>query len=100
VNNTLGHLELSSGKVRRGARLGVEFTLDHNARVAVTVEKTSGGIVRTLLSGSRKRGEVELRWNGRTASGKRPAAGRYLVRVHANNRLGAVELVDGFTVGA
>jgi hypothetical protein len=99
VNNTLGHLELSKGKLRRGARLGIEFTLDHNARVGVTVEKGSGGIVRTLLSSSHKRGEIDLTWNGRTGAGKPAAPGRYVVRVRAENRFGPVELSDRFTIG-
>jgi hypothetical protein len=100
VNNTLGHLELSRGTLRRGGRLDIEFTLDHNARVGVTVEKASGGIVRTLLSKPQKRGDIELTWNGRTGAGKVAAAGRYVVRVHATNRLGPVALTGRFTVRA
>ncbi len=86
--------------MKRGAQLGVEFTLDHDARVGVTVEKAAGGVVRTLLSQARQQGEVDLTWNGRTGAGARVAPGRYLVRVRARNRLGPVELLEGFTVGA
>jgi hypothetical protein len=100
VNNTLGFLELSKRHVKRGAPLGVEFTLDHDARVGVTVERAAGGVVRTLLSEARKQGEVGLTWNGRTGAGARAAPGRYLVRVRARNRLGPVELLETFTVGA
>jgi hypothetical protein len=100
VNNTLGFLELSRGQVKRGAQLGVEFTLDHDAHVGVTVEKASGGVVRTLLSQARKQGEVNLTWNGRTGAGARVAPGRYLVRARARNRLGPVELLESFTVSA
>jgi hypothetical protein len=100
VNNTLGFLELSRQRVRRGASLGIEFTLAHDARLRVTVEKAGGGIVRTLISQARQQGEVDLTWNGRTGAGTRAARGDYLVRVRARNSLGPVELVDGFTVGA
>ena len=43
---------------------------------------------------------MDLTWNGRTGAGARVAPGRYLVRVRARNRLGPVELLESFTVGA
>jgi hypothetical protein len=100
VNKTLGFLELSKSQVRRGGSLGIEFTLDHNARIVVSVEKAAGGVVRTLLSKPRGRGDVELTWNGRTGAGTLAAAGRYVLRVRADNRFGPVELTDRFTVSA
>jgi hypothetical protein len=98
VNNTLGFLELSKGRIGRGGRLAVSFELEHNARLAVTVENARGRLIRTIFAAWRKHGDVELSWNGRSGSGKLVSAGRYTIRVEADNRLGAVELAAGVTV--
>ena len=98
VNNTLGFLDLSAERVKRGATVGVSFTLAHDARLAVSVESQEGTGARTIFAGWHKLGELDLTWNGRTAGGKVVRAGRYTVRVHAENRFGAVELVDSVVV--
>ena len=98
VNNTLGFLDLSAERVKRGATVGVSFTLAHNARLAVSVESQGGTGARTIFAGWHKLGELDLTWNGRTAGGKVARAGRYTVRVHAENRFGEVELVDSVLV--
>jgi hypothetical protein len=98
VNNTLGFLDLSAERVKRGATVGVSFTLAHNARLAVSVESQGGVRARTIFSGAHKPGEVDLTWNGRAAGGKVARAGRYTVRVHAENRFGEVELTDSVLV--
>ena len=72
--------------------MGVSFTLAHNARLAVSVESQEGAVARTIFAGWHKLGELDLTWNGRTAGGKVARAGRYTVRVHAENRFGEVEL--------
>jgi hypothetical protein len=94
VNNTLGFLELSPERMRRGTSLGVSFTVAHNARLAVTVLGPRGNVVRTIFDGPHKAGELDLAWNGRTASGTIARAGRYTVRVRASNRFGEVELAE------
>ena len=98
LNNTLGFLDLSAERVKRGATVGVSFTLAHNARLAVSVESQEGTGARTIFAGWHKLGELDLTWNGRTAGGKVARAGRYTVRVHAENRFGEVELVDSVLV--
>lgn len=98
VNNTLGFLRLSAERVKRGRSVGVSFVLEHNARLAVTIENAAGKVVRTLFARAHKRGEIELSWNGRSAQGKVVPAGRYSVRVGADNRLGPVELVASVVV--
>jgi hypothetical protein len=98
VNNTLGYLRLSAGRVRRGTSLGVSFRLAHDARLAVSVVAENGNPVRTILTGWHERGELELAWNGRTASGKIARAGRYAVHARAVNDLGTVELADSVLV--
>jgi hypothetical protein len=98
VNNTLGFLELSAGRLRPGAGLGVSFTLAHDARLAVSVVTENGTPVRTIFTGWHERGELDLAWNGRTAGGRVARAGRYAIRARAVNDLGAVELADSVLV--
>ena len=100
VNNTLGFLELSKRQLKRGSQLGVEFSLDHDARVGVTVEKAAGGVVRTLLSEARKQGEVDLaverahRGRRQGRAGPVPGAGAGAEPPRSRRAL------EGFTVGA
>jgi hypothetical protein len=101
LNNTLGFLVLSKQTVKvtkRGGRLGVAFSLAHNATLAVTVENSKGRIVRTVFAGWRKKGAVELEWNGRSGRGKAVPKGRYTICVAATNRFGEVSLQAAFGV--
>jgi hypothetical protein len=98
LNNTLGFLDLSADRVKRGRPVGVDFRLDKGARLLVTVTGPRGDVVRTLLSGWRHEQAFELSWNGRTASGKPARAGRYTIAVRATNRLGVVVLSDQLVV--
>jgi hypothetical protein len=98
VNNTLGFLELSADRVKRGRKVGVGFRLARGARVLVTVTGPRGDVVRTLLSGWRHEQAFDLSWNGRTAAGKPARAGRYTIAVRATNALGTVVLGDQLVV--
>jgi hypothetical protein len=98
LNNTLGFLDLSADRVKRGRSVGVSFQLARGARLAVSVESTGGAPVRTLFAGWHKRGELDLSWNGRTSAGKVARAGSYTVRVRAENRYGEVALADSVLV--
>jgi hypothetical protein len=86
VDNTLGFL-----RVAKNARR-VAFTLSRSAAVRVTVEKRSGGVLRTVAKGTRAAGPVTVPWNGRDGRGKRVRAGTYVVRVAATSPLGLSQL--------
>jgi hypothetical protein len=98
INSTLGFLELSAERVRRGRGVGVSFRVAHGARIRVTVEGPGGSPARTILAGPREPGELELSWNGRTAAGKPVPVGTYTIRVRAENRYGSVQLTDSVVV--
>jgi hypothetical protein len=98
INKTLGFLELSAERIRRGRSVGVSFRLAHGARIRVTVEGPGGSSVQTILAGSRRPGELDVSWNGRTAAGKPAAVGQYTIRVRAENRYGSVQLTDAVLV--
>lgn len=103
VNNTLGHLSLSTTRLelrkRRPASLAIAFRTAHWADVQVTVEDARRRVVRTLLGPvNRKPGRFLLSWNGRGATGGLVAPGTYRVRVLATNRLGKVELAGSVVV--
>jgi hypothetical protein len=99
VNNTLGFLELSDRNVPRGTGIEVSFRLDSAATLRAEIEGPSGKVVRTLLRGWHRKGEVALAWSGRTPGGRPVRVGAYRVSVHAVNRLGEVELSDSVAVG-
>jgi flagellar hook assembly protein FlgD len=67
---------------------GATFVLsvDRSEAVRVDVFDAVGRRVRTLLDGGVQPGHLQLEWDGRTASGRRAAAGTYLVRLMAGNR--------------
>jgi len=79
LNNTLGFLRASRG--------GANFRLARPARVTVTVETSTGTIIRTLLSRRLGPGATAARWTGKPLP-----RGRYIVRVAATNELGRSEL--------
>jgi hypothetical protein len=98
VNNTLGFLELSDRNVPRGTEVEVSFRLESAATLRAEVEGPTGKVVRTLLRGWHRKGEVAVLWNGRTPSGRPVRVGAYRVSIHAVNRLGEVELNDSVAV--
>ncbi len=98
VNNTLGFLELSGRKVRRGTEIDISFRLEHAATLRAEIEASSGTVVRTLLRGWHRKGEVALSWSGRTPAGRPVRVGTYRVSVHAVNELGRVALSEPVSV--
>jgi hypothetical protein len=86
LDNTLGFL-----RVGRNARQ-IGFTLTRDATIRVTVERRSGGILRTVARGLRPAGPVTVTWNGRDGRAKRVRRGTYVVRASATSELGLTQL--------
>jgi Phosphodiester glycosidase/FlgD Ig-like domain len=101
VNTTLGFLRLRPERLAlppRGANATIRWTQARAARVKVTVSTLEGILVRVPASRRFEAGEQSAVWNGRRASGKLAAGGRYVVRVEATNELGTVTLERELTV--
>jgi Phosphodiester glycosidase/FlgD Ig-like domain len=101
VNTTLGFLKLEPGRLLlppRGANATIRWTQTRPARVKVTVTTAEGVLIRVPASRRFEAGQQTVVWNGRQASGKLAAGGRYVVRVDATNDLGTVTLEQGLTV--
>jgi hypothetical protein len=90
VNLTLGSLRAPS--VRRRATLRAAFTLTRAAQVRATVLTATGATVRTLAPRALQAGSRSVAWRAQVR------AGRYRLRVTAQNELGAVTLTAPFTV--
>jgi len=86
LDDTLGFLH-----VGKNART-ISFTLTRDAKVRVTVETRSGGILRTVAKGQRPAGKVSVRWGGRDGRGKKVRRGTYVVKVSATSALGLSQL--------
>jgi hypothetical protein len=86
LDATLGFL-----KVGRNART-IGFSLARDAVIRVTIEDTSGDILRTVAAGPRTAGRVTVRWNGRDGRRKLLHRGSYVVRVAATSPVGLSEL--------
>jgi flagellar hook assembly protein FlgD len=86
LNQTLGALQVAP----RNPGLTATFTLAHSATVTVTVERSNGIVVATLLSKKLDPGAQSITWDGRPGSG-------YLVRVTAANTIGKATLVAPVT---
>jgi exopolysaccharide biosynthesis protein len=101
VNSTLGFLRIEPARlvVRPvGANATVRWTQARAARVRVTVETIDGVLIRVPASRRLEAGEQAVIWNGRQASGRLAAGGRYVVAVEATNELGTVTLAQELTV--
>ena len=101
VNSTLGFPKLEPVRLflpPRGANATVRWTQARAARVKVTVETIEGVLIRIAALRRFEPGEQAVVWNGRQASGKLAAGGRYVVRVAATNELGSVTLEQPLTV--
>ena len=101
VNSTLGFLRVEPTLLvlrRGGGSAAVRWTQARAARVKVTVETVDGVLIRVPALRRFEAGEQSAIWNGRQASGKLAAAGRYVVRVEASNELGSVALEHELTV--
>lgn len=84
LNNTLGFLTA----IASHRRVAATFKLARPARVALRIETTGGGIVKTLATRSLPAGAGAISWRGRP--------GRYVFSATATNDVGAVELVTPF----
>jgi hypothetical protein len=93
VDETLGF-----ARIGRNART-IRFTLTRDATIRVTIETTSGGILRTVAAGARHSGPVTVRWNGRDGRHKRVAPGRYIVHLAATGPIGLSELRQPVRIG-
>ena len=101
VNSTLGFLKLEPARLvlpPRGANATVRWTQTRAARVRVTVETIDGVLVRIPAQRRMEAGDQAVVWNGRQASGKLAAGGRYVVTVEATNELGTATLEQDLTV--
>jgi hypothetical protein len=96
VNLTLGALGVTS--VPRGSPVRVSFTLARAAQVRATVLTASGAAIRGLPARNLPAGAQTLSWNGRMPSGARARAGRYQLRLTAQNEIGTVSMTAPFTV--
>ncbi|HEU5279236.1 MAG TPA: phosphodiester glycosidase family protein [Gaiellaceae bacterium] len=84
VNSTLGFLTANASH----RRVTATFKLARPARVALRIETTGGGIVKTLATRSLPAGAGAISWRGRP--------GRYVFSATATNEVGAVELITPF----
>jgi hypothetical protein len=95
VNTTLGFVRLEPVRLvlpPRGATETIRWTQTRAGRVKVTVETIEGVLIRVAALRRFEPGEQAVSWNGRQASGKLAAGGRYVVRIAATNELGSVTL--------
>jgi Phosphodiester glycosidase/FlgD Ig-like domain len=93
VNSTLGFLKVEPARVvvrPTGGNATIRWTQARAARVKVTVATVDGVLIRVPALRRFDVGEQAVVWNGKQASGKPAAGGRYVVRVEATNELGAV----------
>jgi exopolysaccharide biosynthesis protein len=101
VNSTLGFLRAEPARLvlpPRGASTTIRWTQARAARVRVSVRTIDGVLIRVPASRRIEAGEQSVTWNGRQASGRLAAGGRYVVVVEAVNELGTVTLERELTV--
>ena len=67
------------------ASTDIGFTLAHEVRVQVEVFSVSGQRVTLLMDGMRPAGRHEVRWDGRSATGRATPNGIYYLRLAAGN---------------
>jgi hypothetical protein len=84
LNSTIGFVTATASH----RRMTAAFKLARPARVALRIETTGGGIVKTLGSRSFPAGDGTISWRGRTGS--------YVFSATATNEVGAVELKAPF----
>jgi hypothetical protein len=96
LNNTLA--SLTTGSVRRGGTVRGRFTLSRPAQVRGTILTASGAPLRALPARSLAAGPQTITWNGRSTYGSLMRAGRYQLRVTAQNAVGTVSLAAPFTI--
>jgi Phosphodiester glycosidase/FlgD Ig-like domain len=101
VNSTLASLRVSPSRVvvrNAGGRAEIRWAQARAARVKVTIETPEGIVVRTASNTATQPGEQTVLWDGKAASRRPVAGGRYVARVAATNELGVVSLTQPLTV--
>ena len=101
VNSTLGFMTVAPGRLvlpPRGANAAIRWKQTRAARVRVTVETIDGVLIRVPAQRRMEAGDQAVVWNGRQASGKLAAGGRYVLAVEATNEHGTVTLERELTV--
>jgi FlgD Ig-like domain len=101
VNSTVGFLTVDPTRLTlppRGANATIRWTQTRPARVKVMVATAEGVLIRVPANRRMEAGEQAVVWNGRQASGKLAAGGRYVVTVEATNELGTATLEQELTV--
>jgi hypothetical protein len=101
VNTTLGFLSTAKARLflpPGGRPFRISWRQGRPARVVVTIESRSGGVVRTLARRRYDPGRITLTWDGLARDGRRVKGGVYQARVVARNGIGTTELVRPFAV--
>ncbi len=101
LNSTLGHLSVRPSVLRvrkRGTAFRVSFRLVNPARVRVSIETSTGVVVRTVANRFMSSGARTVVWNGRYGNGALAYRGSYVVRVLTTNSFGPTELTRRFSV--
>jgi hypothetical protein len=101
VNSTIGFLKVEPARLvvrKRGGNAAIRWTQTRAARVKVTVRTIDGVQIRVPALRRMEAGEQTVVWNGRQATGRPAASGRYVVGVEATNDLGTVTLEQELTV--
>lgn len=94
TNDTVGAYRVvaspfTSGSVSTRHAAGVRLTLQHRARVTITIETPAGAVMRTLVAGRRlAAGAHAWSWAGRTDAGGMAPNGDYRAHLVASNGLG------------
>jgi len=71
----------------------IRYALPAGGRVELDIFDVSGKHVATLVDGRRAAGEGVVRWDGRTAEGKRLPGGVYYCRLRSGNQVAAQAMV-------
>ena len=101
VDNTIGFLQTSVPRLflpPGGRPLTISWKQTRQARDVVTVETSTGSVVRTLALRRYGAGDAAAVWNGLDRAGKRVKGGVYHAHVVAKSALGTTQLVRPFTV--
>jgi hypothetical protein len=101
LNNTLGFLKPDRRALavpRTKPRAIATATLAEAATILAWVETATGAAVDNVATGRVGAGPLVLRWDGRNRAERAVYAGRYVLRLRANNAFGRVELSTQFAV--
>jgi len=63
----------------------IRYALPEQTEVGLTIHSTTGALVRTLATGTRKPGYYRAIWNGCDERGRHVAQGIYFLRIESGN---------------